>query len=127
MSVQINDIDLTDGAYVSKLVAGRFNYNFNTRMFLNALIQYSTDTGQVSSNIRFNFIHRPLERHLPRLQRAALRDDRRSHRPRDHRQGHLHDAVLGAAPPPVKDTNLTTKTRRHEEDGDRRRPMPAAQ
>jgi len=59
-SIQINDIDLTDGAYVSKLVAGRFNYNFNTRMFLNALIQYSTDTGQVSSNIRFNFIHRPL-------------------------------------------------------------------
>jgi len=29
-------------------------------MFLNALLQYSTDTHQLSSNIRFNVIHRPL-------------------------------------------------------------------
>ena len=29
-------------------------------MFLNALIQYNSDLRQVSSNIRFNLIHRPL-------------------------------------------------------------------
>jgi hypothetical protein len=29
-------------------------------MFVNALLQYSTDSGQLSSNVRFNFIHRPL-------------------------------------------------------------------
>ena len=29
-------------------------------MFLNALIQYNTDSEQLSSNLRFNFIHRPL-------------------------------------------------------------------
>ena len=29
-------------------------------MFINALLQYSTDSHQLSSNIRFNVIHRPL-------------------------------------------------------------------
>ena len=38
----------------------RVGYSFNPRMFLNALIQYNNDTRQVSSNIRFRFIHRPL-------------------------------------------------------------------
>jgi len=60
VNLQINDIDLRAGSYVSKLVTSRVNYNFNTRMFVNALLQYSTDSGQVSSNVRFNFIHRPL-------------------------------------------------------------------
>jgi hypothetical protein len=60
LSLQINDIDLAAGSYVSKLVTSRVNYNFNTRMFVNALLQYSTDSGQLSSNLRFNFIHRPL-------------------------------------------------------------------
>ena len=45
---------------MSTLVSGRLNYNFNTKMFLNALLQYNTDTHQVSSNLRFNLIHRPL-------------------------------------------------------------------
>ncbi len=31
-----------------------------TRLFLNALIQYNTDSRQWSSNVRFNIIHRPL-------------------------------------------------------------------
>lgn len=29
-------------------------------MFLNALIQYNRDERETSSNIRFNFIHKPL-------------------------------------------------------------------
>ena len=29
-------------------------------MFLNALIQYNSTIGAIESNIRFNFIHRPL-------------------------------------------------------------------
>ena len=60
LSLQINDIEVSNGSFVTKLVAGRFNYNFNTRMFVNALIQYNTDTRQLSSNLRFNIIHRPL-------------------------------------------------------------------
>jgi hypothetical protein len=60
MNLQINDIDLRAGSYVSKLVTTRVNYNFNTRMFVNALLQYNTDSRQWSSNVRFNLIHRPL-------------------------------------------------------------------
>jgi len=60
LGLQVNDIELSTGAFVTKLVAGRFNYNFNTRMFLNALVQYNTDSRQLSSNLRFNIIHRPL-------------------------------------------------------------------
>jgi hypothetical protein len=60
VNLQVNDIELSSGSFVSTLVTGRVNYSFNTKMFLNALLQYNSDTRQVSSNIRFNIIHRPL-------------------------------------------------------------------
>jgi hypothetical protein len=60
VNVQFNDIDVSAGSFLSTLVTGRLNYNFNTRMFLNALLQHNTDTRQWSSNVRFNIIHRPL-------------------------------------------------------------------
>ena len=60
MGVQINDVTLSTGDFVSTLITGRVNYNFNTKMFLNALLQYNTDSQQWSSNLRFNIIHRPL-------------------------------------------------------------------
>jgi hypothetical protein len=60
MNLQINDISLSTGDFVTKLVTTRVNYNFNTKMFLNALVQYNTDNSQWSSNLRFNIIHRPL-------------------------------------------------------------------
>jgi hypothetical protein len=60
VSVQINDIDVSAGSFVSTLVTSRANYNFTTRMFVNALLQYNTDSRQWSSNVRFNIIHRPL-------------------------------------------------------------------
>ena len=55
-----NDIDLPQGAFTTTLVTGRVNYFFNTKVFLNALLQYNTDARQWSSNVRFNIIHRPL-------------------------------------------------------------------
>jgi len=60
VNLQLNDIELSTGAFVSKLVTGRVNYNFNTKMFFNALVQYNTDNSQWTSNLRFNIIHRPL-------------------------------------------------------------------
>ena len=60
VGVQINDITLSAGAFVSTLVTGRVNYNFNTKMFINALLQFNTDSRQWSSNLRFNQIHHPL-------------------------------------------------------------------
>jgi hypothetical protein len=59
-TAQINDITLPDVSYVSTLLTTRLNYNFNTKVFVNALVQYSTDSHQLSSNVRFNVIHRPL-------------------------------------------------------------------
>jgi hypothetical protein len=60
VNLQINDIELAGGSFVSKLVTSRVNFNFNTKMFVNALLQYNTDSRQWSSNLRFNIIHRPL-------------------------------------------------------------------
>jgi hypothetical protein len=60
VNLQVNDIEVSGGAFVSKLVTSRVNFNFNTKMFVNALLQYNTDSRQWSSNLRFNIIHRPL-------------------------------------------------------------------
>ena len=60
LSDTINDITLTSGAFVTNLVTGRVNYYFNTKVFVNALVQYNTDTQQWSSNVRLDIIHRPL-------------------------------------------------------------------
>jgi hypothetical protein len=60
LSDQINDISLSSGAYVTHLVTGRVNVYFTTKMFVNALMQYNTDTRQWSSNVRLDIIHRPL-------------------------------------------------------------------
>ena len=59
-NVAFNDIELSQGAFTTTLVTGRVNYFFNTKVFLNALLQYNTDARQWSSNVRFNLIHRPL-------------------------------------------------------------------
>jgi Domain of unknown function (DUF5916)/Carbohydrate family 9 binding domain-like len=55
-----NVVDLQNGAYTTDLIASRVNFSFSTRMFLNALLQYNTDANQLSANVRFNVIHRPL-------------------------------------------------------------------
>jgi hypothetical protein len=59
-NVSFNDIELPQGAFTTTLFTGRVNYFLNTRMFLNALLQYNADARQWSSNVRFNVIHRPL-------------------------------------------------------------------
>jgi len=60
VTLQLNQISLPTTSYLSTLATSRVNYNFNTKVFINALLQYSTDSHQLSSNIRFNVIHRPL-------------------------------------------------------------------
>lgn len=59
-SMQVNDIDLPATSYVSTLMAMRLDYSVNTRVFINALMQYNTDSEEWSSNVRLNVIHRPL-------------------------------------------------------------------
>jgi hypothetical protein len=55
-----NDVDLPGGAFTTDLVGARVLYAFTPQAFLNSFVQYNTDTHEVSSNIRFNLIHRPL-------------------------------------------------------------------
>ena len=81
LNLQINDISLPGVSYVSTLATARINYNFNTGVFLNALLQYATDTHQLSTNVRFNVIHRPLSDFFfvyneHRDERLGLRQDR---------------------------------------------------
>jgi hypothetical protein len=59
-SIGFNDIELPQGAFTTTLFTGRVNYFFNTKVFLNALLQYNNDARQWSSNVRLNIIHRPL-------------------------------------------------------------------
>ena len=60
VNLQIDDIEMPTGAFVSKLMTTRVNYNFSTKMFVNALVQYNSANRQWTSNLRFNIIHRPL-------------------------------------------------------------------
>ena len=46
--------------FVTTLVTSRVGYAFNTRTFLDTLLQYNTDLRQFSANVRFDLIHRPL-------------------------------------------------------------------
>jgi len=62
VALQRNDIDLPAPMhdFVTNLVTTRIGYAFNTRAFLDTLVQYNTDLKQLSANIRFDLIHRPL-------------------------------------------------------------------
>jgi hypothetical protein len=67
--------------YTNRVVRSRISWSINTRMFLNALIQYNSVRKQVSSNVRFDFLHRPLSNLYLVLNEArdvsgASRDDR---------------------------------------------------
>jgi hypothetical protein len=61
-ALQRNDIRLPFPmhAFVTNLVTTRVGYAFNTRTFLDTLLQYNTDLKQFSANVRFDLIHRPL-------------------------------------------------------------------
>ena len=62
LALQRNDVDLPlpMHPFVTNLVTSRVGYAFNTRTFLDTLLQYNTDLRQFSANVRFDLIHRPL-------------------------------------------------------------------
>ena len=59
-SYERNSVDLVEGDFVTNLGSINFDWSFTPRMFLNAFIQYNSDTDAWLSNVRFNLIHRPL-------------------------------------------------------------------
>jgi hypothetical protein len=60
VSISRDDVRLPWGAVVVQRTTARVNYGFSTRLFVNALVQHNSDTRQWDSNVRLNFIHRPL-------------------------------------------------------------------
>lgn len=60
LNVTRNDVELPEGEFIVDLVGTRLNYSFSKRMFLNALIQYDSDSDELLSNVRFNFMPKPL-------------------------------------------------------------------
>ncbi len=54
------DVTLPSGDFTTTLTTTRLRYSFTTAMFLNALIQYNSSLREISSNIRFNWIYKPL-------------------------------------------------------------------
>jgi len=60
VSVSRDWIDAGGASFDTTLVSLRIDGSFSTRMFLNAFIQYNSVTRQVSSNVRYDFIHHPL-------------------------------------------------------------------
>jgi hypothetical protein len=60
VSWSYDDVNLPSGDFTTSLVTSRWRYSFNPSMFMNALIQYNSTIKEFSSNIRFNFIYKPL-------------------------------------------------------------------
>ena len=94
LSDQINDIELASGAFVTHLVTGRVNYYFNTKVFVNALVQYNTDTQPVELERAARHHPPPAERHLPGLQRASRLAQRRADLARGDREDDVPARVL---------------------------------
>ena len=53
-------VKLPQGSFHSDLVGVHVEYTLNAKMFLNAFIQYNNEADQLSTNLRYRFIHRPL-------------------------------------------------------------------
>jgi hypothetical protein len=60
ISWNYDDVKLPPGDFTTHLLTSRWNYSFSPYMFLNALIQYNSTVKEISSNVRFNFIYKPL-------------------------------------------------------------------
>ena len=58
--LQWTHLKLKGGDFTTRLFSTRIEYAFSTKRFLSALIQYNSDLDQISTNLRFNLIHRPL-------------------------------------------------------------------
>jgi hypothetical protein len=54
-----NVIDVPAGDFTADLLSMRGTYSFSTRMSTNVLVQYNSLDRDFSTNVRFNFVHRP--------------------------------------------------------------------
>ena len=54
-----NDVDIPAGAFQADISSLRASYSFSTRLSTHVLVQYNSLDSAFSTNVRFNFIHRP--------------------------------------------------------------------
>ena len=55
----VNHVELPNSSFTQKQVGARTDYGFSARMFLSALLQYSSADNTFSSNVRFRWEYRP--------------------------------------------------------------------
>jgi hypothetical protein len=62
LGTQVSDINLERPrvSFITTVTSLRTGYSFSRSMFLDSLLQYRNDVRQLSANVRFNLIHRPL-------------------------------------------------------------------
>ena len=58
-SVSLNWIDIPQGAFTNTVIGGRATYTVTPRMYAAALVQYSSSTTSLSSNVRFRWEYQP--------------------------------------------------------------------
>jgi hypothetical protein len=56
VAYQRNDIDLPWGSFVTNLIRTRVSYSFNTRTFVQTLVQYNDRADLWSMNLRFGWL-----------------------------------------------------------------------
>ena len=54
-----NDVDLKEGAFVTKILGERLSVTFTPDLRVNAFLQYNDAAELVAANVRFNWIYRP--------------------------------------------------------------------
>ena len=57
--IQLNWIDLPQGAFNTRLVSTRVNYTLSTRLLVATLIQYNSSSDSISTNIRLRWEYEP--------------------------------------------------------------------
>ncbi len=57
--LQLNWIDLPEGAFNTRLVSTRVNYTLSTRLLVATLIQYNSSSDSISTNIRLRWEYEP--------------------------------------------------------------------
>ena len=73
-----NDLELSNGTSNTHLFGARVVYGFSPRSFFNAFLQYNSATREVSTNIRFNIMYKPLSDSTLSTTTAATRPTSRS-------------------------------------------------
>ena len=55
----VNWVDLVEGAFTTNLIGTRVTYTMTPLMFTSALVQYNSNNGAVSANVRFRWEYQP--------------------------------------------------------------------